>query len=119
MAICFLRRNNPSTGLELATHWLAANKLISSELAGVGIEGNQLVAMKLGESLSPSLFTFRSRLSAIRPDYYYDSTTARKPDVSAGIVFQHDARDSLVIDQYSKSPHIHGHSPVRTAIYKR
>jgi hypothetical protein len=36
----------------------------SSELAGVG-EGNQQVAIKPDQSLSPSLFTFRSHLPSI------------------------------------------------------
>jgi len=35
------------------------------------IEGNQLVATKRDESLSPSLFTFRSHFVTIHHDYYY------------------------------------------------
>jgi hypothetical protein len=35
------------------------------------IEGNQEVATKLDESLSPSLFTFRSHFAAIHHHWYY------------------------------------------------
>jgi hypothetical protein len=35
------------------------------------IEGNQLVATKPDESLSPSLFTFRSHFAAIYHHWYY------------------------------------------------
>jgi len=35
------------------------------------IEGNQLVATKRDESLSPSLFTFRSHFAAIHHHWYY------------------------------------------------
>jgi hypothetical protein len=41
------------------------------------IEGIQQVAMKRDESLSPSLFTFRSHFATIHHYYYYDFMTAR------------------------------------------
>jgi hypothetical protein len=41
------------------------------------IEGIQQVAMKQDESLSPSLFTFRSYFATIHRHYYYDFMTAR------------------------------------------
>jgi hypothetical protein len=41
------------------------------------IEGNQQVATKSGESLSPSLFTFHSYFATIHRHYYYDFMTAR------------------------------------------
>jgi len=41
------------------------------------IEGNQLVATKPDESLSPSLFTFRSHFAAIHHYWYYEFMTAR------------------------------------------
>ncbi len=41
------------------------------------IEGNQQVATKPDESLSPSLFTFHSRFATIRRDKYYVFLTAR------------------------------------------
>jgi hypothetical protein len=41
------------------------------------IEGNQQVAIKRDESLSPSLFTFRSYFAAIHHDWYYEFMTAR------------------------------------------
>jgi hypothetical protein len=41
------------------------------------IEGNQQVAMKPDESLSPSLFTFRSHFAAVYHHWYYDFMTAR------------------------------------------
>jgi hypothetical protein len=41
------------------------------------IEGIQQVAMKRDESLSPSLFTFRSYFATIHRYYYYDFMTAR------------------------------------------
>jgi hypothetical protein len=40
------------------------------------IEGIQQVAMKRDESLSPSLFTFRSHFATIHHYYYYDFMTA-------------------------------------------
>jgi hypothetical protein len=40
-------------------------------------EGNQQVAMKPSELLSPSLFTFRWRFAAVQHHYYYDFMTAR------------------------------------------
>jgi hypothetical protein len=39
------------------------------------IEEIQQVAMKRDESLSPSLFTFRSRFATIHRCYYYDFMT--------------------------------------------
>jgi hypothetical protein len=41
------------------------------------IEGIQQVAMKRDESLSPSLFTFRSYFATIHRYYYYDFMTAQ------------------------------------------
>jgi hypothetical protein len=41
------------------------------------IEGIQQVAMKRDESLSPSLFTFRSHFATIHRYYYYDLMTAQ------------------------------------------
>jgi hypothetical protein len=58
----------PRGGFEPPTFRLTAERQTSSELAGVGtiiIEGNQQVATKPDESLSPSLFTFRSHFAAI------------------------------------------------------
>ena len=40
-------------------------------------EGNQLVAISRDESLSPSLFTFRSRVTTIHRAWYYVFMTAR------------------------------------------
>jgi len=40
-------------------------------------EGNQQVAMKPSELLSPSLFTFRWRFAAVHHHYYCDFMTAR------------------------------------------
>jgi len=42
------------------------------------IEGNQQVATNPDETLSPSLFTFRSHLASIHRYYYYDFMTARR-----------------------------------------
>jgi hypothetical protein len=39
------------------------------------IEGNEQVATKSGESLSPSLFTFRLHFPSIHRNYYYIFTT--------------------------------------------
>jgi hypothetical protein len=59
----------PRARFELATLRLTAEQLIQSELAVlVLIEGIQQAAMKRDESLSPSLFTFRSHLAAIHRD---------------------------------------------------
>jgi hypothetical protein len=41
------------------------------------IEGIQQVAMKRDESLSPSLFTFRSYFATIHHFYHYDCMTAQ------------------------------------------
>jgi len=40
------------------------------------IEGNQQVAIKRDESLSPSLFTFRSQFAVNHHRYYYVFVTA-------------------------------------------
>jgi hypothetical protein len=40
------------------------------------IEGNQQVAIKPDESLSPSLFTFDSHFAAIHRYYHYEFMTA-------------------------------------------
>jgi hypothetical protein len=63
------RKMAPRARFELATLRLTAEQLIQSELAVlVLIEGIQQAAMKRDESLSPSLFTFRSHLAAIHRD---------------------------------------------------
>jgi len=45
------------------------------------IEGIQQVAMKRDESLSPSLFTFRSYFATIHHNYDYDFMTAQRARV--------------------------------------
>jgi hypothetical protein len=44
------------------------------------IKGNQQVAMKPDESLSPSLFTLSSHFAAIHPDWYYVFMTAHQKE---------------------------------------
>jgi hypothetical protein len=60
----------PRGGFEPPTFRLTAERPTSPELAGVGTnrrkEGNQQVATKPDESLSPSLFAFRSHFASIR-----------------------------------------------------
>jgi hypothetical protein len=51
-------------------------------------EGNQQVAMKRAESLSPSFFTFRSHFAIIHRYYYYDLMTA--PGASLPWVHEND-----------------------------
>jgi hypothetical protein len=52
------------------------------------IEGIQQVAMKRGESLSASSFTFRLHFATIRRHYYCDFVTARE----ARLTWVHDTR---------------------------
>ena len=66
---CMTRELAPRGGFEPPTFRLTAEHRLNQNLPELAlIEGNQLVVMKPDESLSPSLFTFRSHFAAIHHD---------------------------------------------------